>query len=53
MGRNDKLLDRIINKPKDFTYDELKRLLAGLQCVEDTAEERPVRVWRLSISRRR
>lgn len=36
MGRNEKLLDRICSKPKDFTYDELRRLLAGLQCVEDT-----------------
>lgn len=36
MGRNEKLLVRISKKPKDFTYDELRRLLAGLQCVEDT-----------------
>ena len=35
MGRNEKLLDRISKKPKDFTYDELRRSLAGLQCVED------------------
>ena len=31
MGRNEKLLDRISKKPKDFTYDELRRLLTGLQ----------------------
>ncbi len=37
MGRNDKLLERIRRKPKDFTYDELRRLLAGLQCIEDTS----------------
>jgi hypothetical protein len=36
MGRNDKLLERILKKPRDFTYDELRRLLVGLQCVEDT-----------------
>ena len=36
MGRNEKLLVRISKKPKDFTYDELRRLLAGLQCFEDT-----------------
>ena len=36
MGRNDKLLERIIRRPKDFTYDELRRLLAGLQCIEDS-----------------
>lgn len=27
MGKADKLLKRLISKPKDFTYDELKRLL--------------------------
>lgn len=36
MSRNDKLLDKIVNKPKDFTYDELRRLLGSLECVEDT-----------------
>ncbi len=36
MGRNEKLLDRISSKPKDFTYDELRRLLVSLKCVEDT-----------------
>lgn len=35
MGRNDKLMERILKKPKDFTYDELRRLLVGLRCVED------------------
>jgi hypothetical protein len=28
MGKDDKLLKRLISKPKDFTYDELKRLLS-------------------------
>lgn len=27
MGRADKLLQRFLSKPKDFSYDELKRLL--------------------------
>ncbi len=35
MGRNDKLLERLKNKPKDFTYDELRRLLGSLQCIEN------------------
>jgi hypothetical protein len=29
MGKVDKLLKRLISKPKDYTYDELKRLLAA------------------------
>ena len=29
MGKSDKLLKRLISKPKDFTYDELKRLLSS------------------------
>ena len=36
MGRNDKLLIRLQNKPKDFTYDELRRLLSSVDCMEDT-----------------
>lgn len=36
MGRNQKLLDRLCSKPNDFTYDELIKLLNGLNCVEDT-----------------
>ena len=27
MGKADKLLKRFLSKPRDFTYDELKRLL--------------------------
>ena len=27
MGKSEKLLKRFLSKPKDFTYDELKRLL--------------------------
>lgn len=27
MGRKEKLLHRFLSKPKDFSYDELKRLL--------------------------
>ncbi|MDN3515945.1 MAG: type II toxin-antitoxin system HicA family toxin [Candidatus Brocadia sp.] len=30
MSRFEKLLKRFLSKPKDFTYDELTRLLAGL-----------------------
>lgn len=29
MGKFEKLLDRFLAKPKDFTYDELKILLRG------------------------
>ncbi|GAN33729.1 MAG: type II toxin-antitoxin system HicA family toxin [Candidatus Brocadia sp. AMX2] len=29
MSRFEKLLKRFLSKPKDFTYDELTRLLAG------------------------
>jgi len=29
MGKADKLLKRLISKPKDITYDELKRLLSA------------------------
>jgi len=29
MSKAEKLLKRFLSKPKDFTYDELKRLLAG------------------------
>lgn len=35
MGRSDKLLERIKRKPKDFTYDELRRLLKSFDCEED------------------
>lgn len=27
MGKIDKLIERFLSKPKDFTYDELKKLL--------------------------
>jgi hypothetical protein len=30
MSRADKLLKRFLSKPRDFTYDELRKLLAGL-----------------------
>ncbi|MBE7444642.1 MAG: type II toxin-antitoxin system HicA family toxin [Planctomycetia bacterium] len=30
MGRFEKLLKRFLSKPKDFSYDELTRLLASL-----------------------
>lgn len=29
MSRKEKLMARFLTKPKDFTYDELKRLLKG------------------------
>lgn len=36
MSRNDKLLGRLQTKPKDFTYDEFRKLLSSLDCIEDT-----------------
>jgi hypothetical protein len=30
MGKTEKLLKRFLSKPKDFTYDELKKLLRSL-----------------------
>ena len=30
MGQHEKLLERLLRKPKDFTWSELQRLLAGL-----------------------
>lgn len=29
MGKQEKLIKRFLSKPKDFTYEELKRLLKG------------------------
>ena len=29
MTKTDKLLSRLLSRPKDFTYDELRRLLTG------------------------
>lgn len=29
MGKADKLLERFLSKPKDFSFDELERLLKG------------------------
>ena len=34
MIRN-KLLKRLLARPKDFTYDELKQLLSSVGCAED------------------
>lgn len=34
MGKKEKLLERLLSKPKDFTYNELKSLLNGLGYVE-------------------
>lgn len=28
MSRKDKLIDRLLKKPKDFTFDEMKSLLS-------------------------
>lgn len=36
MSRNDKLLMRLLEKPKDFNYDELKKLLSSVGCFEDS-----------------
>ena len=30
MGRLEKLIQKLLSRPRDFTYDELKRLLRGL-----------------------
>lgn len=37
MGKAEKLLKRFLSKPKDFTYDELRRLLRGYGYEEDVA----------------
>jgi hypothetical protein len=34
MTRSEKLISRFLTRPKDFTYDELKRLLKGLGYTE-------------------
>jgi hypothetical protein len=34
MTRKDKLIKRLLSKPKDFTWDELRTLLAGLEFEE-------------------
>jgi hypothetical protein len=34
MSKFDKLKERILKEPKDFTYDELKTLLAGMGYIE-------------------
>jgi hypothetical protein len=34
MGRRDKLIDRLKSRPKDFTWEELVRLLEGLGYAE-------------------
>ena len=36
MSKNEKLLQRLLSRPKDFTFDELRKLLGSLGCVEDT-----------------
>ncbi len=36
MSQKDKLIQRFLSKPKDFTYQELKRLLGYFGYVEDT-----------------
>ncbi len=35
MSQKEKLIERFSNKPKDFTYDELKRLLGYFGYIED------------------
>lgn len=37
MSRRDKLIARLRRRPKDFTWDELVRLLEGLGYAETTA----------------
>jgi len=35
MSKHQKLIERLLGNPKDFTYDELKRLLSGFGYVEE------------------
>ncbi|KJS17997.1 MAG: hexulose-6-phosphate isomerase [Peptococcaceae bacterium BRH_c4b] len=35
MSRQDKLIKRLLNRPRDFTYDELKTLLHGFGYSEE------------------
>ena len=35
MSKKEKIIERLKSKPKDFTYDEAKRLLNNLGFVED------------------
>ena len=35
MSKHEKLIERILGNPKDFTYDELKRLLSGFDYIEE------------------
>lgn len=37
MSKNEKLIQRFCNKPKDFTYDELKLLLKNYGYQEDNS----------------
>ncbi len=37
MSKIEKLIDRFKGKPKDFTYDELRKLLGSFSYVEDTS----------------
>ena len=37
MSKNEKLLKRLLSKPKDFTFDELKSLLLSLGYKENNA----------------
>ncbi len=34
MSRNEKLIEKLKKRPRDFTYDELKKLLGGLGFIE-------------------
>lgn len=35
MSKKDKLLERLLKRPTDFTYDELRNLLGKLDYIED------------------
>ncbi len=35
MSRQEKLLERLLSRPKDFTYEEMKKLLNNLGFYED------------------
>jgi hypothetical protein len=36
MGKDEKLIAKLLNKPKDFTFNELRRLLKKMGYVEDS-----------------
>ncbi|MBM9501094.1 type II toxin-antitoxin system HicA family toxin [Leptospira sp. 201903071] len=37
MSKGEKLAQRFVGKPKDFSYDELRKLLSGFGYIEDNS----------------